>query len=93
MEPKNRLREIFSAIGIELIRPTDQLLAEWGMSANRFNQLLNNKGRVSITVAESKSLGKWLKTHFSGSHQYLFEEDMPPHERMVAGRQHALALQ
>lgn len=92
MEPKNRLREIFSAIGIELIRPTDQLLAEWGMSANRFNQLLNNKGRVSITVAESKNLEKWLKAHFAGSHQYLFEEDMPPHERMALGRQQELAL-
>ena len=93
MEPKNRLREIFSAIGLDVIRPSDHLLQEWGMSATRFNQLLNNKGRISITVAEGKSLEKWLKTHFQGSHQYLFTEDMPPHERMVAGsKQHALAL-
>jgi hypothetical protein len=91
MEPKNRLRDIFTAIGLEAIRPTNQLLEEWGMSANRFNQLLNNKGRISITVSESKSLEKWLKTHFQGSHQYLFVEDMPPHERMVS-RQQALAL-
>lgn len=92
MEPKNRLREIFTAIGLEVIRPTDQLLEEWGMSANRFNQLLNNKGRISITVSESKNLEKWLKSHFQGAHQYLFLEDMPPHERLVGGRQAALAL-
>ncbi|MGI4835076.1 MAG: hypothetical protein ACRYFK_16610 [Janthinobacterium lividum] len=92
MEPKNRLREIFSAIGLETIRPTETLLKQWEMSATRFNQLLNNKGRVSITVAESKSLEKWLRTHFQGSHQYLFLEDMPPHERLAGSKQHALAL-
>jgi len=93
MEPLNRLREIFTAIGLETIRPTDELLKQWDMSPTRFNQLLNNKGRIGITVAEGKNLEKWLKTHFQGSHQYLFADDMPPHERMVGGRQHALVLQ
>jgi hypothetical protein len=92
MEPKNRLREIFTAIGLETIRPTETLLKEWGMSATRFNQLLDNKGRVGITVSESKTLERWLKTHFQGSHQYLFQDDMPPHERIVGSRQQALAL-
>jgi hypothetical protein len=92
MEPKNRLREIFTAIGLETIRPTETLLKEWGMSATRFNQLLDNKGRLGITVSESKTLERWLKTHFQGSHQYLFQDDMPPHERIVGSRQQALAL-
>ena len=92
MEPKNRLREIFTAIGLETIRPTEALLKEWGMSATRFNQLLDNKGRLGITVSESKALERWLKTHFQGSHQYLFQDDMPPHERLVGNRQVALAL-
>jgi hypothetical protein len=92
MEPKNRLREIFTAIGLQSIRPSEALLEQWGMSATRFNQLLDNKGRLGITVSESKALERWLKTHFQGSHQYLFEDEMPPHERMVSNRQAALAL-
>lgn len=94
MEPKNRLREILTAIGLQSIRPNEDLLKQWGMSATRFNQLLDNKGRLGITVSESKALARWLKTHFQGSHQYLFEDEMPPHERMVrnAPVQHALAL-
>jgi hypothetical protein len=92
MEPKNRLREILTAIGLASVRPTEDLLKQWGMSATRFNQLLDNKGRLGITVSESKALERWLKTHFQGSHQYLFLDDMPPHERMVGNRQHALAL-
>ncbi len=92
MEHINRLREIFTAIGLETIRPTEALLKEWGMSATRFNQLLGNKGRLGITVSESKALERWLKTHFQGSHQYLFAEDMPLHERMIAGRQQELVL-
>jgi hypothetical protein len=91
MEPKNRLREIFTAMGLASIRPTEALLKEWGMSATRFNQLLDNKGRLGITVSESKALERWLKTHFQGSHHYLFQDDMPPHERL-ASKQHALAL-
>lgn len=92
MEPKKRLREIFTAIGLQSLRPTEALLEQWGMSATRFNQLLDNKGRLGITVSESKALERWLKTHFQGSHQYLFQDEMPPHERMVANRQHALTL-
>lgn len=91
MEPKNRLREILTSIGLASVRPTEDLLKQWGMSATRFNQLLDNKGRLGITVSESKALERWLKTHFQGSHQYLFQDDMPPHERM-ASQQHALAL-
>lgn len=83
MEPKNRLREILTAIGLQSVRPSEDLLKQWGMSATRFNQLLDNKGRLGITVSESKSLERWLKTHFQGTHQYLFDEDMPPHERMA----------
>ncbi len=93
MEPVNRLREIFTAIGLETVRPSDQLLEQWGMSATRFNQLVNNKGRIGITVSESKALEKWLKTHFQGSHQYLFADEIPPSEPLAIGsRQHALAL-
>lgn len=92
MEPVNRLREIFAAIGLQSVRPTDELLEQWGMSATRFNQLVANKGRIGITVSESKALAKWLKTHFQGSHQYLFADEMPPHERLIGGRQHELAL-
>lgn len=91
MEPKNRLQEIFSEMGLTNVRPSDALLESWGMSPSRFNQLLGNKGRLPITVVESKQLTKWLQAHFQGRHQYLFLEDMPPHER-VAGRQQALAL-
>ena len=95
MEPTNRLREIFDAIGLHSVRPSDALLEQWGMSATRFNQLVANKGRVGITVSESKALGRWLKTHFQGSHQYLFADEMPPHERMVRNlsAQRELALQ
>jgi hypothetical protein len=92
METKNRLREIFTAIGLETIRPTEALLKEWGMSATRFNQLLDNKGRLGITVSESKTLVASLKMRFQGSHQYLFQDDMPPHERVAGSRQQALAL-
>ena len=93
MEPQNRLQEIFAAIGLQSVRPTDALLEQWGMSATRFNQLVNNKGRIGITVSESKALEKWLKTHFQGSHQYLFADEMPPHERLAPGaRQQSLAL-
>ena len=92
MEPKNRLREILTAIGLQSVRPSEDLLKQWGMSATRFNQLLDNKGRLGITVSESKALERWLKTHFQGSHQYLFQDEMPPHERMVSNRQTALAL-
>jgi hypothetical protein len=94
MEPKNRLREIFTAIGLQSIRPSEELLKQWGMSATRFNQLLDNKGRLGITVSESKALERWLKTHFQGSHQYLFVDEMPPHERMArnAAPQQELAL-
>ena len=92
MEPTNRLREIFTAIGRQSLSPTEALLEQWGMSATRFNQLVANKGRIGITVSESKALERWLKTHFQGSHQYLFQDDMPPHERMVGNCQQALAL-
>jgi hypothetical protein len=51
MEPTNRLREIFTAIGRQSLRPTEALLEQWGMSATRFNQLLDNKGRLGITVS------------------------------------------
>lgn len=50
MEPKNRLREIFTAIGLQSLRPTEALLEQWGMSATRFNQLLDNKGRLGIDL-------------------------------------------
>lgn len=94
MEPTNRLREIFTAIGLQSIRPSEGLLKLWGMSATRFNQLLDNKGRLGITVSESKALSRWLKTHFQGSHQYLFLDEMPPHERLLlaAGQQRELAF-
>jgi hypothetical protein len=91
MEPKNRLQEIFSEMGLALVRPTDAQLTEWGMSPTRFNQLLANKGKQPVTLLEAKQLAGWLKKHFQGRHQYLFLEDMPPHER-IAGKQHALAL-
>jgi hypothetical protein len=91
MEPKNRLQEIFNEMGLAVVRPSDDQLKEWDMSPTRFNQLLGNKGRLPITLLEAKQLTKWLKTHFTGRHQYLFLEDMPPHER-VAGKQQALAL-
>lgn len=93
MEPKNRLREIFTAIGLETIRPTEALLKEWGMSATRFNQLLDNKGRLGITVSESKALERWLKPHFQGTHQYLFQDDMRPTSAwLVVASKPALAL-
>ncbi|QKG52379.1 hypothetical protein [Hymenobacter sp. BRD67] len=56
MGPTNRLREIFSAIGLETVRPTDELLEQWGTRATRFNQLVNNRGRIGITVSESRAL-------------------------------------
>jgi hypothetical protein len=93
MEHLNRLQEIIAAIGLQSVRPSNELLEEWGMSATRFNQLVANMGRIGITVSESKALGRWLKTHFQGSYQYLFVDEMPPHERMVGGpRQQARAL-
>ncbi|MBH8567551.1 hypothetical protein KB206_01550 [Microvirga sp. STS02] len=91
MEPKNRLQEIFAEMGLALVRPTDAQLAAWDMSPTRFNQLLANKGRMPITLLEAKQLTAWLKAHFTGRHQYLFLEDMPPHER-VTGKQQVLAL-
>ena len=92
MDPVNRLQEIFAAIGLQSVRPSDELLEQWGMSATHFNQLVANKGRIGITVSESKALGRWLKTHFQGSHQYLFQDELPTHERLIVGQQQELAL-
>lgn len=91
MEPKNRLQEIFAEMGLALVRPTDAQLKEWDMSPTRFNQLLGNKGKQPITLLEAKQLTAWLRAHFLGRHQYLFLDDMPPHER-VTGQQQVLAL-
>ena len=62
MEPENRLQEIFSEMGLTNVRPSDALLESWGMSPSRFNQLLGNKGRLPITVVESKQLSSGCKT-------------------------------
>jgi hypothetical protein len=54
------------------------------MSAIRFNQLLDNKGRLGITVSQSKILERWLKKHFQESYQL----PVPISGRYAAPRAH-----
>jgi len=76
MEPRNRLSEIFREMGI-VGRPTDELLGTWGMTLHRFNQLVHNKSRTPMTVAEMTDLKSWLHKNFKGRNSYLFESEMP----------------
>ena len=77
MEPKNRLAEIFAELGIAEIRFTKEQLEKWGMTTNRFNQLVSNSSRLGMTVGEAKHLAGWLQQHFKGRSAFLFEDDLP----------------
>lgn len=89
MEPRNRLAEVFADLGFPP-KVTDEQLDKWGMTRNRWNQLVQNTGKVPMTVSEANLLKKWLHDKFQGKNQYLFETDMPVHLR---SKQTALPLQ
>jgi hypothetical protein len=87
MEPRTRLADIFGSLGLHQPRPTDAQLGKWGMSAKRFTQLFKNQGNNPITVPEARALRAWLEEHFTGSHVYLFEDDVPAQQRHKAAQQ------
>lgn len=59
MEPKNRLSEIFADLGLAEVRVSKEQLDKWGMTPNRFNQLVANRARVGMTVGEAQALREW----------------------------------
>lgn len=89
MEPKNRLAEIFTDLGVAEVRLAKEQLDKWGMTANRFNQLVANKSRTGMTVGEAQQLREWLQKNFKGRNACLFEEEL--HAGVAAvGSQRAL---
>ena len=60
MTRKNNLESILHGWGFKKIQPTEDLLKELGMSAHRFFQILENRGKSDITVTEAENLQAWL---------------------------------
>ena len=89
MEPKNRLAEIFADLGIAEVRISKEQLERWGMTSNRFNQLVANSARLGMTVGEAKHLREWLQQHFKGKSAYLFADELPA---TLAGQQLAFPV-
>jgi hypothetical protein len=56
---QNRIVQILENIGIQDMKPTDNLLAQLGMSRKRYFQILRNQGQ-QMNVQESQSLSAWL---------------------------------
>lgn len=89
MEPRNRLAEIFEGMGISYFRLTPPQLERLGLTTYRLNQLLANTAATGMTVGEAKNLRAWLRDNFRGTNVYLFEDEMPAHERAVYQQQQA----
>ncbi|MCC2546446.1 hypothetical protein LJY25_08320 [Hymenobacter sp. BT175] len=76
MEPNNRLAEIFADLGVSEMRLSKEQLDKWGMTPNRFNQLVANKARVGMTVGEADCIREWLQKNFKGRNACLFEREL-----------------
>jgi len=60
MEKRNRLKEILSEIGLENLTPSKILLDRLKITRLRFFQILENKGKNEVTVAEKDNIEGWL---------------------------------
>lgn len=59
---KNTLLEEIHSWGFNSITPSEDLLLELGgMSAKRFFQILENRGKKEITMVEHLYISKWIK--------------------------------
>ena len=80
----------FADLGLAEVRVSKEQLDKWGMTPNRFNQLVANRARVGMTVGEAQALREWLQKNFKGRNACLFDEEMTGSGLMTAGGQRAL---
>lgn len=60
MKKKNYLKNIIAALGFDRFKATPELLDKLGMTPHRLNQILDNTGRLEITVLEKEGIENWL---------------------------------
>lgn len=58
---QTNIKNLFEEVGLENIRPTDEALAQMGMSRRRFTFLVENLHKTSITYDEVEAIKTWVE--------------------------------